>query len=108
MLDHKSGPVILQQHEDFAPPARSHSEEQTAVEFDRQWLEIFRRIESLLDDEYRLTALLAPMTRTGEPLLRDLTYRVRAFKDIFKMWEDLHLIPKDGKLGAVTYALNQS
>ena len=45
-------------------------------------------------------ALLAPITDTGEPLLRDLTHRVRAFRNVFKTWEELHIDPNDGKMAA--------
>jgi hypothetical protein len=100
--------TIPQHHGNSVTLARLQPEEQTATTSDRQWLETFHRIENLLDDEYRLTALLAPITGTGEPLLRDLTYRVRAFKDVFKTWEDLQLVPKDSKSGAMTYVLDKS
>jgi hypothetical protein len=81
-----------------APPARTPSKEPVVTVSDHQWTESIRRIEDLLDDELRLKALLAPITDTGEPLLRDLTHRVRAFRNVFKTWEELHIDPKDGKL----------
>lgn len=62
-----------------------------------------RRIEDLLDDELRSKALLAPITDTGEPLLRDLTHRVRAFRNVFKTWEELHIDPNDGQLRHVPH-----
>ena len=83
-----------------APPARATAppKEPVATVSDHQWTESIRRIEDLLDDELRLKALLAPITDTGEPLLRDLTHRVRAFRNVFKTWEELHIDPNDGKL----------
>lgn len=82
------------------PPARAPSKESAVVASDQQWTESIRRIEDLLDDELRLKALLAPITDTGEPLLRDLTHRVRAFRNVFKTWEELHIDPNDGKMAA--------
>jgi hypothetical protein len=63
----------------------------------QDWDAAADRIETLLGDEYRLKALLAPITETGEPLLRDLTHRVRAYGSILKTWEELHLSASDGK-----------
>lgn len=83
-----------------SPPARAPSKEPAAIVLDQQWTESIRRIEDLLDDELRLKALLAPITDTGEPLLRDLTHRVRAFRNVFKTWEELHIDPNDGKMAA--------
>ena len=83
-----------------APPARAPSKEPAVIVSDYQWTESIRRIEDLLDDELRLKALLAPITDTGEPLLRDLTHRVRAFRNVFKTWEELHIDPNDGKMAA--------
>lgn len=57
----------------------------------------FREVEALFADEYRSKALLSPILETGQPLLRDLTHRVRAFGHIFEIWESLHLAPNDGK-----------
>ena len=82
---------------EFAPPARAPPKESVVTVSDHQWTESIRRIEDLLDDELRLKALLAPITDTGEPLLRDLTHRVRAFRNVFKTWEELHIDPNDGK-----------
>ena len=83
-----------------ASPARALAppKEPVATVSDNQWTESIRRIEDLLDDELRLKALLAPITDTGEPLLRDLTHRVRAFRNVFKTWEELLIDPNDGKL----------
>jgi hypothetical protein len=80
------------------PEAPVPPKEPTVAISDHQWTESIRRIEDLLDDELRLKALLAPITDTGEPLLRDLTHRVRAFRSVFKTWEELHIDPRDGKL----------
>ena len=81
-----------------APPARAPPKEPVATVSDHQWTESIRHIEDLLDDELRLKALLAPITDTGEPLLRDLTHRVRAFRNVFKTWEELHIDPNDGTM----------
>lgn len=70
-----------------SPPATS----------DKDWDATSRHIESLLEDEYRVKALLAPFTETGERMLRDLTHRVRAFADIWKTWEDLHFVADIGE-----------
>jgi hypothetical protein len=83
---------------EVAPPARAPPKESVVTVSGHQWTESIRRIEDLLDDELRLKALLAPITDTGEPLLRDLTHRVRAFRNVFKTWEELHIDPNDGKL----------
>ncbi|KAM0716319.1 hypothetical protein Q7P37_007764 [Cladosporium fusiforme] len=45
----------------------------------------------MLDDGYRLTALLSPIAKSGEELLRDLAHRVRSFRDMFQIWEDLNV-----------------
>jgi hypothetical protein len=84
--------------DEAGPPARAPPKEPTLAISDHQWTESIRRIEDLLDDELRLKALLAPITDTGEPLLRDLTHRVRDFRNVFKTWEELHIDPNDGKL----------
>lgn len=82
-----------------APPIKPSAPKESAITVsDHQWTESIRRIEDLLDDELRLKALLAPITDTGEPLLRDLTHRVRAFRNVFKTWEELHIDPNDGEL----------
>jgi hypothetical protein len=80
-----------------APSARPSPKKQDAAMSDQKWTKAVHDIESLLDDEYRLKALLTPITETGEPLLRDLTHRVRAFRDVFKSWEELHTNSDDGK-----------
>lgn len=84
--------------DEAGPPARAPPTEPAVAISDHQWTESIRRIEDLLDDELRLKALLAPITDTGEPLLRDLTHRVRAFRNVFKTWEELHMDPNNGKL----------
>lgn len=81
-----------------APPDHAPPKQPAVTVSDHQWTESIRRIEDLLDDELRLKALLAPITDTGEPLLRDLTHRIRAFRNVFKTWEELHIDPNDGKL----------
>lgn len=87
----------VQIQDDPQSSASAHSKEKDVGASDQQWTEGIRHIEALLDDEYRLKALLAPITETGEPLLRSLTHRVRAFRDVFKTWEELHIDSKDGK-----------
>ena len=91
-------PISPKVKDETAPPARVPPKEPVVAISDYQWTESIRRIEDLLDDELRLKALLAPITDTGEPLLRDLTHRVRAFRDVFKTWEELHVDPNDGRL----------
>jgi alpha 1,3-mannosyltransferase len=81
-----------------APSAPAPPKEPAVASSDHQWTDSIRRIEDLLDDELRLKALLAPITDTGEPLLRDLTHRVRAFRNVFRAWEELHIDPNDGQL----------
>lgn len=85
-----------QVQDEEAPAARPQPKEQTATLSNEKWIESVHHIESLLDDEYRMKSLLAPITETGEPLLRDLTHRVRAFRDVFQSWEKLHVDSKDG------------
>jgi hypothetical protein len=80
-----------------APSIRPSPKKQDAAISDQKWTKAVHDIEALLDDEYRLKALLTPITETGEPLLRDLTHRVRAFRDVFKSWEELHIDSDDGK-----------
>jgi len=92
-------PASPKVQEEAAPPARARPEEPAVAITDHQWTESIRRIEDLLDDEVRLKAFLAPITETGEPLLRDLTHRVRAFRNVFKTWEELHIDPNDGQSG---------
>jgi hypothetical protein len=91
-------PASPKAQDEVAPPVRTPPKEPLASISDHQWTESIRRIEDLLDDELRLKALLAPITDTGEPLLRDLTHRVRAFRNVFKTWEEVHIDPNDGKL----------
>jgi hypothetical protein len=86
---------------EVTPPARAPPKEPVVTVSDHQWTESIHRIEDLLDDELRLKALLAPITDTGEPLLRDLTHRVRAFRNVFKTWEELHIDPNDGRPGHI-------
>ena len=90
-----SAPPKIQ--EEVVPPARVPPREPAIAVPDEHWTESIRRIEDLLDDEVRLKAFLSPITETGEPLLRDLTHRVRAFRNVFKTWEELHIDPNDGK-----------
>lgn len=68
-----------------------------SADFKKQWETADLHIEALLDDEYRLKSLLAPFTDTGELLLHDLTFRVRAYGKIFKIWEDLHHSSSNGQ-----------
>lgn len=89
--------VLPQQEDHSAAPSNILPEHNVAATFEQRWETADRHIQDLLDDEYRLKALLSPFTETGEPLLRDLTYRVRAFGRIFKIWEDLHHNSSDGK-----------
>jgi len=90
-------PSLPKVQDEAAPPARVAPKEPAVAVSDHQWTESIRRIEDLLDDELRLKALLAPITDTGEPLLRDLTHRIRAFRNVFKTWEELHMDPNDGE-----------
>lgn len=83
------------EHESPSPPL-AQAKEETVATSDKQITEAIHQIEGFLDDEYRLKALLSPITETGEPLLRDLTHRVRAFRKVFQTWEDLHLVRQDG------------
>lgn len=91
-------PTSPKVQDEVAPPARAPSKEPVVAVLDHQWTDSIRRIEDLLDDELRSKALLAPITDTGEPLLRDLTHRVRAFRNVFKTWEELHIDSDDGQL----------
>jgi hypothetical protein len=86
-----------QGQDDLTTSAGPNPKEEDIATSNKRWTEAVHHIETLLDDEYRLKALLAPITETGEPLLRDLTHRVRAFRDVFKSWEELHVDSKDGK-----------
>lgn len=96
-------PAVVQdqiepQAEHVSPsPTHAQAKEQTVTTSDKQITEAIHHLEGFLDDEYRLKALLSPITETGEPLLRDLTHRVRAFRKVFQTWEDLHLVRQDGK-----------
>lgn len=79
------------QREDYNEVSENvHPAHEVPTTFEQRWETADRHIQNLLDDEYRLKALLSPFTETGEPLLRDLTYRVRAYGKLFKIWEDLH------------------
>lgn len=89
--------------DEVAPPALASSKEPVVAVSDHHWTDSIRRIEDLLDDELRSRALLAPITDTGEPLLRDLTHRVRAFRNVFKTWEELHIDPSDGQLRHISH-----
>lgn len=91
-------PLSPKVQDEVAPPARAPSKGPVVAVSDHQWTDSIRRIEDLLDDELRSKALLAPISDTGEPLLRDLTHRVRAFRNVFKTWEELHIDPNDGQL----------
>ena len=51
-----------------------------------------KELDNILSDDMRTKALLDPLVATGEALLRDLAYRVRAFKKAFALWESLHLV----------------
>jgi hypothetical protein len=86
-----------QQKDDTKSSDQAKSRNQVSAIPEQDWDVAANRIETLLGDEYRLKALLAPITETGEPLLRDLTHRVRAYGSILKTWEDLHLSVSSGK-----------
>jgi hypothetical protein len=98
-------PASPKVEEEPASPARARPEKQADTNTDQHWTESIRRIEDLLDDEVRLKAFLSPITETGEPLLRDLTHRVRAFRNVFKTWEELHIDPNDGNLRQIWQCL---
>lgn len=86
---------VLVESSHTAPLA--HSATHPTEDFDQAWDEASRKINTLLEDELQVTALLAPLTKTGEPLLRDLSHRVRAFKDIYHKYESLHLVQGKGQ-----------
>jgi hypothetical protein len=90
-------PTLPQQKDDTRSSDQAKSRNQVSAISEQDWDVSANRIETLLGDEYRLKALLAPITETGEPLLRDLTHRVRAYGSILKTWEDLHLSVSSGK-----------
>jgi hypothetical protein len=90
-------PTLPQQKDDTKLSDLPESRDQVLAISEHDWDAAADRIEALLGDEYRLKALLAPITETGEPLLRDLTHRVRAYGSILKTWEDLHLSVSNGK-----------
>jgi hypothetical protein len=89
-------PTLPQRKDDTKPPDQVISKGKVSAISGQDWDATADRIETLLGDEYRLKALLAPITETGEPLLRDLTHRVRAYGSILKIWEELHLSLGDG------------
>jgi hypothetical protein len=90
-------PTLPQRKDDTKSLEQTKSRDQVSAISEHDWDAAANRIEALLGDEYRLKALLAPITETGEPLLRDLTHRVRAYGSILKTWEDLHLSVSNGK-----------
>lgn len=90
-------PVAPQVQHEYPSPSREEAKAHTVTASDKQISQAIHQIEGFLDDEYRLKALLSPITETGEPLLRDLTHRVRAFRKVFQTWEDLHLFQDGGK-----------
>lgn len=59
-------------------------------------MRMMTKFDDMLSDDLRTKALLDPIIATGEALLRDLAYRVRAFRPAFAAWESLHLIPSHG------------
>lgn len=70
---------------------------QPQKDFEQAWNEASRKVDKLSNDELRIKALLAPITMTGEVLLRDLSHRVRAFKDIYETYESLHFVQGKGE-----------
>lgn len=50
------------------------------------------QMRSVMPGDYEREALLSPLDKTGEPLLRDLAHRTRAFRTVYEAWKDLHLI----------------
>ncbi|RMD42672.1 hypothetical protein DV735_g2424, partial [Chaetothyriales sp. CBS 134920] len=50
-----------------------------------------RRVIDLLPGEMLMRDLLRPVEGTGKEKLREMGLRVRAYKNYFKTWEDLHL-----------------
>jgi len=90
-------PTTPQQNDDNKQSDQAKSRSEVSAISEHDWDVAANHIETLLGDEYRLKALLAPITETGEPLLRDLTHRVRAYGSILKTWEDLHLSVSSGK-----------
>jgi hypothetical protein len=86
-----------QRHDDTKPSDQAQVKDKVSAISEQDWDATANRIETLLGDEYRLKALLAPITETGEALLRDLTHRVRAYGSILKTWEELHLSKSSGK-----------
>lgn len=77
---------------------RTHKEKNSAGNtFETRWRKALPRIETMFSDELRIQGLLAPITETGERLLRDLSHRTRAFREAFEIWEDLHLDRTKGR-----------
>jgi cytoskeletal protein RodZ len=93
-------PTPPQQKDDTKSSDKTDSKEQVSAISEKVWDTASSHIEALLGDEYRLKALLAPITETGEPLLRDLTHRVRAYGSVLKTWEELHLRESSGKFSS--------
>ncbi|USW55224.1 Putative alpha-mannosyltransferase, nucleotide-diphospho-sugar transferase [Septoria linicola] len=62
---------------------------------DRSIEQAVSQLRSLFPDEVRMKGLLSPLTATGEALLRDLAFRVRAYKDALAAWEALHFVVGD-------------
>jgi hypothetical protein len=89
-------PTLPQRKDDTRPSDQVITKDRVSVISEQDWDAAANRIETLLGDEYRLKALLAPITETGEPLLRDLTHRVRAYGSILRTWEELHLSVSSG------------
>lgn len=94
---------IVPHVQDASPSSPPKQAKQDPVATSQQQIsQTIHQIEDFFDDEYRLKALLSPITETGEPLLRDLTHRVRAFRKVFKIWEDLHLVHQGGKPSTIS------
>jgi len=89
-------PTLPQRKDDTKPSDQVITKDRVSAISEQDWDAAANRIETLLGDEYRLKALLAPITETGEPLLRDLTHRVRAYGSILRTWEELHLSVSSG------------
>ena len=90
-------PTLPQRKDDVKPSKQAGPKEHVSAISEQDWDAAANRIEALFEDEYRLKALLAPITETGEPLLRDLAHRIRAYGSILKTWEDLHFSMSSGE-----------
>ena len=95
-------PIVPHVKDDSPLPPQTQAKEQAVATSEQQMSKTIHQIEDFFDDEYRLKALLSPITETGEPLLRDLTHRVKAFRKVFQIWEDLHFVHQDGESSAIS------